>query len=87
KVMICEYHLCYAHSIQLVVCDVLYEKRVNLGESTIEIENISYEEEEENIDESEDLIEDLDKALDLEFGGRIATDAMLHIALCRKIFY
>ncbi|GBM34073.1 hypothetical protein AVEN_225599-1 [Araneus ventricosus] len=58
KIRSCECHLCPAHVIHLAVCDVLYKKRVNSGESTVEIENMSYEEEVENIDESEELIED-----------------------------
>ncbi|GBL75323.1 hypothetical protein AVEN_194536-1 [Araneus ventricosus] len=41
---------------------VLGEKRVDLVENTVDIENISYEKEGEDIDESEELIEDLVKA-------------------------
>ncbi|GBL84307.1 hypothetical protein AVEN_118678-1 [Araneus ventricosus] len=79
NIMISEYHLCYAHAVHLAMCDVLYKKREDLGERTFEIENISYEEEGEDIDESGDLIEVLDKALDLEFEGGIATNDMFHI--------
>ncbi|GBN67236.1 hypothetical protein AVEN_168114-1 [Araneus ventricosus] len=50
--------------------------RKDSGESTVELENIAHEEEEEDIDESEELIEYLGKALDLEFEVGIATDAM-----------
>ncbi|GFT21020.1 BED-type domain-containing protein [Nephila pilipes] len=65
KIMSCENHLCYAHAIHLAVCDVLYNKQIDLGENIVEIEDKSHEEEDN--DESEELIEDLDKALDLEF--------------------
>ncbi|GBN94477.1 hypothetical protein AVEN_144507-1 [Araneus ventricosus] len=41
-----------------------YKKRMDLGESSVEIENISNEEEGKDIDESEKLIEDLEKASD-----------------------
>ncbi|GBN99110.1 hypothetical protein AVEN_258687-1, partial [Araneus ventricosus] len=48
------------------------------GESTVVIESISHKE--EDIDESKELIEDLDIELDLEFEGGLATDAMCHFA-------
>ncbi|GBN54917.1 hypothetical protein AVEN_166910-1 [Araneus ventricosus] len=51
----CENHLYYVNAIHMPVCDVLYKKMVNLGESTVEIENRSHEKEGENIDESEEL--------------------------------
>nr|GBN67507.1 hypothetical protein AVEN_226372-1 [Araneus ventricosus] len=75
KIMSCEYHLCYAHAIQIWTC-VMSFIRKDSGESTVELENIAHEEEEEDIDESEGLIEYLGKALDLEFEVGIATDAM-----------
>ncbi|GBL94499.1 hypothetical protein AVEN_235599-1 [Araneus ventricosus] len=71
KIMSYCYHLCYAHATHLVVCYVPYKKRVDLGESSVKIESISYEE--EDIDESEEIIEDLDKVLDLKFEGGIGT--------------
>ena len=81
--MSCEYHLYYAHAIHLAVRDVLYKIRMDLGESTDEIENMSHEEG-ENIDESEELIKDLDNALDLEFEDGIATDAMFQFAYAEE---
>ncbi|GFV02813.1 hypothetical protein TNCV_2304461 [Trichonephila clavipes] len=63
--MSCEYHLCYAHAIHLAVCDVLYNKQIDLVENTVEVEDKSHEEEDNG--ESEELVEDLDKALDLKF--------------------
>ncbi|GBM14423.1 hypothetical protein AVEN_246587-1 [Araneus ventricosus] len=82
KIVSCDYHLCYPHAIHLAVWDVLYNKRVDLGESTVEIENISYEKEGE--DESEELTEDLGKALDLEFEGGIARGGIFNIDYAEK---
>ncbi|GFU13508.1 uncharacterized protein NPIL_166721, partial [Nephila pilipes] len=65
KITSCENHLCYAYAIHLAECDVLYNKQIDLGENIVEIEDKSHEEEDNY--ESEELIEDLDKALDLEF--------------------
>ncbi|GFW61210.1 uncharacterized protein TNCV_434341 [Trichonephila clavipes] len=78
KIMSCEYHLCYAHDIQLAVCDVLYNKQIDLVENT-EVEDKSNE---EDNDESEELVEDLDKALDLEFESGVGTDALFHATCC-----
>ncbi|GFT33122.1 uncharacterized protein TNCV_1264831 [Trichonephila clavipes] len=61
KIMGCEYHLCYAHAIHQAVCDVLYNKQIYLVENTVEVEDKSHEEEDN--DESEELVEDLDKEL------------------------
>ncbi|GBN21723.1 hypothetical protein AVEN_105830-1 [Araneus ventricosus] len=77
--MSCENHQRYAHSIHLIVCDVLYKKRVDLAGSTVEIKNISLEGE-EDIDVSEELIKDLNNELDIEFEGGISTDDMFHIS-------
>ncbi|GFT97947.1 uncharacterized protein NPIL_447261 [Nephila pilipes] len=82
KIMSCENHLCYAHAIHLAVCDVLYNKQIDLGENIVEIEDKSHEEEDN--DESEELIEDLDKALDLEFESGVGTDASFHITYAEK---
>ncbi|GBN47037.1 hypothetical protein AVEN_123264-1 [Araneus ventricosus] len=81
KIISSEYHLCYAHTIHLAVCNVLYKKRVHVEESTVQIENISYEEEgdDRNIGD-EELIEYLDEELDLEFDAVIAVYAMFHTA-------
>ncbi|GFS89091.1 uncharacterized protein TNCV_1258471 [Trichonephila clavipes] len=66
----CEYHQCYAHAIHLAVCDVLYNKQIDFVENTVEVENKSHQEEDNG--ESEELVEDLDKVLDLEFeSGKI----------------
>ncbi|GFS88004.1 uncharacterized protein NPIL_428081 [Nephila pilipes] len=81
KIMSCENHLCYAHAIHLTVCDVLYNKLIDLGESIVEIEDKSHE---EDNDESEELIEDLDKSLDLEFEIGVGTDASFHITYAEK---
>ncbi|GFR06424.1 hypothetical protein TNCT_221501 [Trichonephila clavata] len=61
KVMSCE---CYAHSMYLIVCNVLYKKRVDFGEDSVEIESASREE--VDISENKELIEDLDKDLEIE---------------------
>ncbi|GFS35145.1 uncharacterized protein NPIL_538571 [Nephila pilipes] len=82
KIMSCENHLCYAHAIHLTVCNVLYNKQIDLGESIVEIEDKSHEE--EDYDESEELIEDLDKALYLEFESAVGTDASFHITYAEK---
>ncbi|GBM41147.1 hypothetical protein AVEN_4170-1 [Araneus ventricosus] len=84
KTMSYEYHLYYVNAIHMPVCDVLYKKIANLRESTVERENISHEKG-ENIDESEELIENFDKVLDLEFEGGIAADAMFYIAYAERI--
>ncbi|GFX51695.1 uncharacterized protein TNCV_5013981 [Trichonephila clavipes] len=76
KIMSCEYHLCYAHAIHLAVCDMLYNKQIDLVENTVEIEDKSHE---EGNGESEELVEDLDKALDLEFESDVGTDALFHV--------
>ncbi|GFX99535.1 uncharacterized protein TNCV_5025911 [Trichonephila clavipes] len=80
--MSCEYHLCYAHALHLAVCDVLYNKQINLVENTVEVEDKSHEEEDK--DESGELVEDLDKALDLEFESSVGTDALFHVTLMQK---
>ncbi|GFU11081.1 uncharacterized protein NPIL_119411 [Nephila pilipes] len=80
--MSCENHLCYAHAINLAVCDVLSNKQIDLGENIVEIEDKSLEE--EYNDESEKLIEDLDKALDLEFESGVGTNALFHITYAKK---
>ncbi|GFU10966.1 uncharacterized protein TNCV_2934521 [Trichonephila clavipes] len=84
KIMSCEYHLCYAHAIHLAVCDVLYNKQIDLVENTVEVEDKSHEEEDNG--ESEELVEDLDKVLDLEFESVVETDALFR-HLCRKKFH
>ncbi|GFX20506.1 hypothetical protein TNCV_3488631 [Trichonephila clavipes] len=81
KIMSCEYHLCYAHAIHLAVCDVLYNKQINLVENTVEAEVKSHE---EGNEESEELVEDLDKALDLEFKSGVGTDALFHVTYTEK---
>ncbi|GFX27899.1 uncharacterized protein TNCV_3083221 [Trichonephila clavipes] len=81
KIMSCEYHLCYAHTIHLAVCDVLYNKQIDLVENTVEVEDKSHE---EDNGESEELIEDLDKALDLEFESGVGTDALFHVTYAEK---
>ncbi|GFX24629.1 uncharacterized protein TNCV_3344091 [Trichonephila clavipes] len=82
KIRSCEYHLCYAHAIHLAVCDVLYNKQIDLVENTVEVEDKSHEEEDN--DESEVLVEDLDKALDLEFESGVGTDALFHVTYAEK---
>ncbi|GFT90535.1 uncharacterized protein NPIL_224381 [Nephila pilipes] len=84
KIMSSENHLSYEHAIHVAVCDVLYNKQINLGENIVEIE---YKSHEEDNDESEELIEDLDKALDLEFERGVGTDALFHITYAEKKFY
>ncbi|GFY31705.1 uncharacterized protein TNCV_4200161 [Trichonephila clavipes] len=81
KIMSCEYHLCYAHAMHLAVCDVLYNKQIDLAENTVEVEDKSHE---EDNDESEELVEDLDKALDLEFESGVGTDALFHVTYAEK---
>ncbi|GFW98920.1 BED-type domain-containing protein [Trichonephila clavipes] len=81
KIMSCEYHLCYAHAIHLAVCDVLYNKQIDLVENTVEVEDKSHE---EDNGESEELVEDLDKALDLEFESGVGTDALFHVTYAEK---
>ncbi|GFT76861.1 uncharacterized protein TNCV_4931591 [Trichonephila clavipes] len=80
--MSCEYHLCYAHAIHLAVCDVHYNKQIVLVENTVEVEDKSHEEEDN--DESEELVEDLDKELDLEFESGVGTDALFHVTYGEK---
>ncbi|GFV91600.1 uncharacterized protein TNCV_770661 [Trichonephila clavipes] len=82
KIMSCEYHLCYAHAIHLAVCDVLYNKQIDLVENTVEVEDKSHEEEDN--DESEELVEDLDKALDSEFESSVETDALFLVTYAEK---
>ncbi|GFT53265.1 BED-type domain-containing protein [Trichonephila clavipes] len=82
KIMSCEYHLCYAHAIHLAVCDVLYNEQIDLVEKTVEVEDKSHEEEDNG--ESEELAEDLDKALDLEFESGVGTDALFHVTYAEK---
>ncbi|GFY20671.1 transposable element Tcb2 transposase [Trichonephila clavipes] len=82
KIMSCEYHLCYAHAIHLAVCDVLYNKQIDFVENTVEVEDKSHEEEDN--DESEELVEDLDKALDLELESGVGTDALFHVTYAEK---
>ncbi|GFY04636.1 BED-type domain-containing protein [Trichonephila clavipes] len=82
KIMSYEYHLCYAHAIHLAVCDVLYNKQIDLVENTVEVEDKSHE---EDNGESDELVEDLDKALDLEFESGVGTtDALFHVTLMQK---
>ncbi|GFX47820.1 BED-type domain-containing protein [Trichonephila clavipes] len=81
KIMSCEYHLCYAHAIHLAVCDVLYNKQIDLVENTVEVENKSHE---EDNGESDELVENLNKALDLEFESRVGTDALFHVTYAEK---
>ncbi|GFT80843.1 uncharacterized protein TNCV_2714731 [Trichonephila clavipes] len=81
KIMSCEYHLCYAHAIHLAVCDVLYNKQIDLVENTVEVEDKSHE---EDNSESEELAEDLDKALDLEFESGVGIDALFHVTYAEK---
>ncbi|GFY32229.1 uncharacterized protein TNCV_3557371 [Trichonephila clavipes] len=81
KIMSCEYHLCYAHAIHLAVCDVLYNKQIYLEENTVEAEDKSHE---EDNGETEELVEDLDKALDLEFESGVGTDALFHVTYAEK---
>ncbi|GFT67814.1 uncharacterized protein TNCV_4517951 [Trichonephila clavipes] len=83
KIMSYEYHLCYAHAIHLAVCNVLYNKQIDLVENTVEVEDKSHEEEDNG--ESEELVEDLDKALDLEFESGVGTDALFHVTYVEKI--
>ncbi|GFX71065.1 BED-type domain-containing protein [Trichonephila clavipes] len=78
----CEYHLCYAHAIRLAVCDVLYNKQIDLVENTVKVEDKSHEEEDNG--ESEELVEDLDKALDLEFESGVGTHALFHVTYAEK---
>ncbi|GFV85989.1 uncharacterized protein TNCV_203691 [Trichonephila clavipes] len=81
KIMSCEYHLCYAHAIHLAVCNVLYNKQIDFVENTVEVEDKSLE---EDNGESEELVEDLDKALDLEFESGVGTDALFHVTYEEK---
>ncbi|GFU48021.1 uncharacterized protein TNCV_4968041 [Trichonephila clavipes] len=79
KIMSCQYHLCYAHAIHLAVCDVLYNKEIDLVENTVEVEDKSNEDNGES-----DELEDLDKALDLEFESGVGTDALFHVTYAEK---
>ncbi|GFX30942.1 uncharacterized protein TNCV_4146501 [Trichonephila clavipes] len=85
KIMSCEYHLCYVHAIHLAVCNVLYNKQIDLVENTVEVEDKSHEEEDN--DASEELVEDLDKTLDLEFESGVGTDALFHVTYAEKKFH
>ncbi|GFT87423.1 uncharacterized protein TNCV_4050691 [Trichonephila clavipes] len=51
-------------------------------ENTVEVEDKSHEEEDK--DESGELVEDLDKALDLEFENSVGTDALFHVTYVEK---
>ncbi|GFT59482.1 uncharacterized protein TNCV_3405971 [Trichonephila clavipes] len=53
-----------------------------LVENTVEVEDKSHEEEDNG--ESEELVEDLDKALDLEFESGVGTDALFHVTYAEK---
>ena len=68
--MSCEHQLCCVYAIHLAVCDVLHKNIEDFEESTFEISH------EEDIDESDDLTEDLDPALELEFENDITKDTM-----------
>ncbi|GFY34278.1 BED-type domain-containing protein [Trichonephila clavipes] len=52
-----------------------------LVENTNEVEDKSHEKDNE---ESEELVEDLDKALDLEFESGVGTDALFHVTYAEK---
>ncbi|GFX70509.1 hypothetical protein TNCV_874831 [Trichonephila clavipes] len=54
----------------------------NLVENTVEVEDKSHEEEDNG--ESEELAEDLDKALDLEFESGVGIDALFHVTYAEK---
>ncbi|GFU63079.1 uncharacterized protein TNCV_4123191 [Trichonephila clavipes] len=81
KIMSCEYHMCYAHTIHLAECDVLNNKQVDLVVNAVEVEDKSHE---EDNGEREELVEDLDKALDLELESGVGTDALFHVTLMQK---
>ncbi|GFX39219.1 hypothetical protein TNCV_3859441 [Trichonephila clavipes] len=51
------------------------------GENIVEIEDKSHD---KDNDESEELIEDLDNVLDLEFESSVGTDALFHITYAEK---
>ncbi|GFX45187.1 uncharacterized protein TNCV_3432351 [Trichonephila clavipes] len=53
-----------------------------LVENTVEVEDKSHEEEDDG--ESKELVEDLDKALDLEFESGVGTDALFHVSYAEK---
>ncbi|GFT55746.1 DUF5641 domain-containing protein [Trichonephila clavipes] len=55
----------------------------DLVENTVEVEDKSHEEEDNG--ESEELVEDLDKALDLEFESGVGTGALFHVPYAEKI--
>ncbi|GFV96529.1 BED-type domain-containing protein [Trichonephila clavipes] len=52
------------------------------AKNTVEVEDKSHE---EDNDESEELVEDLDKALDLEFESGVGTDALFYVTYAEKI--
>ncbi|GFU62414.1 hypothetical protein TNCV_319171 [Trichonephila clavipes] len=54
----------------------------NLVENTVEVEDKSHEEEDNG--ESEELAEDLDKVLDLEFESSVGIDALFHVTYAEK---
>ncbi|GFV68212.1 uncharacterized protein TNCV_1874941 [Trichonephila clavipes] len=54
----------------------------NLVENTVEVKDKSHEAEDNG--ESEELVEDLDKALDLEFESGVGTDALFHVTYAEK---
>ncbi|GFS58372.1 hypothetical protein TNCV_2475251 [Trichonephila clavipes] len=64
----------------LAVGDVLYNKQIDLVENT-EVEDKSHE---EDNGESEELVEDLDKALDLEFESGVGADDLFHVTYAEK---
>ena len=66
--------MCYAHAIHLVVCDVLYKKRVYLTESANEFEADDIHECEEETNEFEELREDLSQTLDMVAGDITESD-------------
>ncbi|GFX67125.1 hypothetical protein TNCV_590411 [Trichonephila clavipes] len=55
--------------------------RGDLVENTVEVEDKSHE---EDNDESEEVVEDLNKALDLEFDSGVGTDALFHVTYAEK---
>ena len=74
KIISSAHHMCYAHAIHLVVCDVLYKKRVYLTESANEFEADDIHESEEETNEFEELREDLSQTLDMVAGDITESD-------------
>ncbi|GFX37758.1 uncharacterized protein TNCV_3116081 [Trichonephila clavipes] len=62
--------------------DYIRASRGKLVENTVEVEDKSHEEEDNG--ESEELVEDLDKALDLEFESGVGADALFHVTYAEK---